>query len=385
MKKLFRKILVFCLWVVVLLSAVLPSQAYTIGDPWDIDLKAFIRNREKREYVEMMVDHYIRTDKDIRNALEGGFSAVFLFDGCSDNLKDPELSDLSYYRVSGVCLVIRLDQNGEPKLVYFNEDASTIPDQPLKYGSWEIPEIGPVGPATVFDGTYQIYSVLHRGEYEALHVRSDFRDGTLDAVYLTPDGGFTKYRASEINVHTRTSNHIGSYGVWSAGCPLVGDGNAWEYSRLIHSTYYTVYDTFEVLNFLGTLTIDRQQLRQELYTLYKNPDAVDTFLENSRSVQPDQYMQTCTEMTIFEEPEVRVAATEASFMSLPCFREEDARTKRLATIPKGEKISAIGSIRNADNSRWYVVSYKGTEGYLFTGDTKPESWFNRFRDLITGE
>ena len=283
MEKLFRKLLVFCLIAGLLLPAVLTAQAYTQGDPCAVDLRAFIHDREKREYVEMMVDHHVRTDRDIRNALEGGFAAVFLFDGCSDNLKDPELSDLSYYRVSGICLVIKLDQNGIPKLIYFNEDASTIPDQPLKYGAWEIPEIGEVGPATVFDGTYQIYSVLHRGEYEALHVRSDFRDGTLDAVYLTPDGGFTKYRASEINVHTRTSNHIATYGMWSAGCPLVGDGNVWEYSRLIHSTYYTTYDTFEVLNFLGTLTIDRQQLRQELYTLYRNPDAVDTILENSRN------------------------------------------------------------------------------------------------------
>ena len=385
MEKLFRKLLVFCLIAGLLLPAVLTAQAYTQGDPCAVDLRAFIHDREKREYVEMMVDHHVRTDRDIRNALEGGFAAVFLFDGCSDNLKDPELSDLSYYRVSGICLVIKLDQNGIPKLIYFNEDASTIPDQPLKYGAWEIPEIGEVGPATVFDGTYQIYSVLHRGEYEALHVRSDFRDGTLDAVYLTPDGGFTKYRASEINVHTRTSNHIATYGMWSAGCPLVGDGNVWEYSRLIHSTYYTTYDTFEVLNFLGTLTIDRQQLRQELYTLYRNPDAVDTILENSRNCQPEMYLNNCSEKDVFEEPEVRFTTTEACLMSLPCFREEDARTKVLQTIPKGEKLSVTGSIRNADNSRWYLVSYQGTEGYLFTGDTKPESWFTRFRELITGK
>ena len=383
MLKRIRKFLLLLLLVGLLCPAVPAASAD--AQPWRPDLRAFMHDPDKREYVETMVDYHLRTDPDIRNALEGGFSAVFLFDGCSDNLKDPELSDLSYYRVSGVCLVIKLDQNGNPKLVYFNEDASTIPDQPLKYGAWEIPEVGEVGPATIFDGTYQIYSVLHRGEYEALHVRSDFRDGTLDAVYLTPDGGFTQYRASEINVHTRTSNHIANYGMWSAGCPLVGDGNAWEYSRMIHSIYYTTYDSFEVLNFLGTLTIDRQQLRQEMYTLYKNPDAVDVILGNSRKIQPDTYLEACSEITVLAEPEIRYTTRETGLMNLPCSWTEDARSKTLKTIPKGKKLSVTGTIRNADDSKWYLVSYEGTEGYLFTGDSKPESWFTRFQALITGE
>ena len=385
MKKLFRRCMLIMLLGALLLAGVPAASAYTPGDPWRVDLKPFIHDRAHREYVEMMVDHYLRTDEDIRNALEGGFAAVFLFDGCSDNMNDPELSDLSYFRVSGVCLAIKLDAAGEPRLVYFNEDASTIPDQPLKYGAWEIPEIGEVGPATVFDGTYQIYSVLHRGEYEALHVRSDFRDGTLDAVYMTPDGNFTTYRASEINVHTRTSNHIASYGMWSAGCHLVGDGTSWDFKRLIYSTYYTTYDTFEVLNFMGTLTIDRQYLRTEMYTLYKNPDAVDTVLQNSRAAQPEMYIHDCSEQTVFEEPEIRYTTRETGLMSLPCKTEEDARTKMLKTIPDNQKLSVTGSIRNADNSKWYIVTFEGTEGYLFTGDTKPESFFTRFRELITGE
>lgn len=384
MKKLFQRLLLL-FWMVLLLPGTLAVSAYAEVDPWRPDLRAFLHDPVKRDYVETMVDYHLRTDKDIQNALEGGFAAVFLFDGCSDNMNDPELSDLSYYRVSGVCLVIKLDQNGKPKLMYFNEDASTIPDQPLKYGAWEIPEIGEVGPATVFDGTYQIYSVQHRGEYEALHVRTDFRDGTVDAVYLTPEGGFTTYRASEINVHTRTSNHIASYGMWSAGCPLVGDGNTWDFHRLFYSAYYTTYDTYELFNYMGTLTIDRQKLRTEMYTLYKNPDAVDTILTNSRSVQPDTYMAECSEITVLEEPEVRFTTKASKLMDLPCFWEEDARTKVLKTIPAGEKLSVTGSIRNADNSKWYTVSYEGVEGYLFTGDTKPESWFTRFRDLITGE
>ena len=101
-----RRILLLVLAMVLLFSATPAASAYEAGEPCRVDLRAFIRDREKREYVEMMVDHHIRTDRDIQNALDGGFSAVFLFDGCSDNMNDPELSDLSYYRVSGVCLVV---------------------------------------------------------------------------------------------------------------------------------------------------------------------------------------------------------------------------------------------------------------------------------------
>ena len=72
-------------------------------------------------------------------------------------------------------------------------------------------------------------------------------------------------------------------------------------------------------------------------------------------------------------------------MNLPCSREEDARTEVLKVIPKTEKLSVTGSIRNADNDKWYIVSYEGTEGYLYTGDTKPESWYYRFRELVTGK
>lgn len=383
MRKLFRNLLILVLLAGMMFPNVPGAAAYTAGDPCLLDLRPFIHDRESREYVEMMVDYHVRTNKDIRSALEGGFAAVFLFDGCSDNMNDPELSDLSYYRVSGVCLVVKLDSHGEPKLIYFNEDASTIPDQPLKYGAWELPEIGEVGPATVCDGTYQLYAVHHRGEYEALHVRTDYYDGSLEAIYMT-EAGFEPYRATEINVHTRTSNHIAGRGMWSAGCPLVGDGHSWDFRRLVHSAYYTTYDTFEVGNFIGTLTIDRMLLRTEMYTLYKNPDAVDVILENSRAIQPQKYMEQCSERTVYEEPEVRLTKKETQLMSLPCFFAEDARTEPLMTVAEDVKLSVTGSIRNADGSKWYTVSYKGADAYLFTGDTRPESWFTRLMDRIKG-
>lgn len=373
-----RRIMHLLLALALLFSAVPRASAYTPGDAYQIDLKAFIHDVDKREYVERMLEHYIRTDRDIQNALDGGFSAVFLFDGCSDNLNDPELSDLTYYRVSGVCLVIKKSTSGQLKLIYFNGDASTIPDRPLKYGAWNLPRVGDVGPATVVDGTYQVYSVRHKGEYEALHLQTDFRDDTVDAVYLTTDGGFTVHRASEINIHTRTSNHIANYGMWSAGCFLVGDGNRWEYDRLLSSAYYTIYDTYESGNFVGTVTVDRKMLWQELYDLYENPDAVEMFLGNAHSVLPSRYISWCMEETLLDEPEVRVASTQMYLMSLPCTQEENACSRIIKTIPKGEKVTVTGSVRNVNQTKWYYASYDGEEGYLFAGDAKRESWWARF-------
>ena len=95
MKKTLQNALFFCLTAVLLLSLSPYVSAYTVGEPYRPNLKAFIQDPEYRDYVEMMVDHHIRTDPDIQNALEGGFAAVFLFDGCSDNMNNPELSDLS--------------------------------------------------------------------------------------------------------------------------------------------------------------------------------------------------------------------------------------------------------------------------------------------------
>ena len=208
----------------ILLFPVIPTgSAYVQGEPFRLDLSRWIENEQRREYVQMMLDYYIRTDPMVRSALDGGFSAVFLFDGCSDNLDDPVLSDLSYYRVSGICVVIKQDGVGNLRMTYFNDDCSTIPDRPLAYGAWKLPKVGEVGPATVCDGTYQLYSVYHKGRYEALNARTEYYDAKVDAVYMTEEG-FVPARATEINVHTRTGNHILTKAMWSAGCPLVGDG-----------------------------------------------------------------------------------------------------------------------------------------------------------------
>lgn len=387
MKKLLR-FLNICLCLVLLLSAAPKAAAYTPGEAYQRDLSAWIQDEERRSYVEMMLDYHLRTNREVQNALTNGFAAMFLFDGCSDNMDDPELSDLSYYRVSGVCVVLKLDAKGNVRMTYINDNASTIPDRPLEYGAWRLAEVGEVGPATVCDGTYQIYSVRHKGQYEALHVRTDYWDTLLDAVYMNPDGYVTS-RASEINVHTRTSNHTSSRGMWSAGCPLVGDGDAWEFWKLMQATYYSTYDSFELDNYIGTLTIDRTFLRTEMYTLYKNPDAVDVILTNSRNILPETYLTQCSEAARYEETVRMKTVRDARVMTLPCSNETDARALTVENLSEGDKVTVLGTIRNSAGNQWYEVEFQGQggnlcSGYIFSGHVEGLNWLERILDSLFG-
>lgn len=378
-----KKILSLILAALLLLSILPEAEAYEAGQAYQKDLSNWIRNDTRREYVEMMLDYHLRTNTMVQQALEGGFAAVFLFDGCSDNLDDPALADLSYYRVSGVCVVLKLDEDGQVRMLYFNDNCSTIPDRPLEYGAWWLTDVGSVGPATVCDGTYQMYSVRHKGKYEALHVRTEYYDEKLDAVYMAP-GGYVSARASEINIHTRTSNHTSGRGMWSAGCPLVGGGAAWEFWKLMYTTYYTTYDEFELGNFVGCVTIDRMCLRQELYTLYGNPDAVDVFLTNSREIQPSAYLNQCQDSQKLEKSKRMTATLNTKLMSLPCSNQTDARSRVLKEFSPGETVEVLGSIRNSAGNLWYWVEYHGQQGYLFSGHMKEVHWLEKLLGSFWG-
>ena len=287
MKKILVRLLSAFLTAALLIPAAPEAAAYEPGDPYSPDLSELIRDADHRTYVETLTDYYMRTNTSVWKALRKGQCAMFLFEGCSDNLNDRRLADLSFYRVSAVCLVVRLDKSGEPYIVYFNQNCSTIPDRPLEYGAWELEDVGEVGPATVRDGTYELYSVKHMGAYEALHVRDSEKDEKISAVYMTPDG-FVATQADCINIHTRTGNHVAGKGMWSAGCMLVGDGDFSQFSELMDSTYYTLYDEFDVGQKVGVVVINRQRMKNKLFALYQNWDAVNKILEKSRPTLPEK-------------------------------------------------------------------------------------------------
>ncbi|MDD5884149.1 MAG: hypothetical protein PUD70_08750, partial [Firmicutes bacterium] len=65
-----------------LLILPIPARAYTPGQAYQRNLHTWIKNDNHRRYVEMMLDYHVRNNPQVRDALAGGFSAVFLFDGC---------------------------------------------------------------------------------------------------------------------------------------------------------------------------------------------------------------------------------------------------------------------------------------------------------------
>lgn len=386
MKKVFLRILSACLCLLLFCSVLPQARAYALGEPLQLDLSDFVKNQEKQDYVEMMLDHYLRTDEKIRQALAEGYCAMFFFEGCSDNMDDPSLSDLTFFRVNAVCIVLKLDDSGEPYIIYFNPNCSTIPDRPLEYGAWSFWDVGDVGPATICDGTYELYSVKHMGQYEALHMRDSYEDGEISAVYMTPDGYVNK-DANSINIHTRTSNHTAGYGMWSAGCLLVGDGNYAQFLEMMDCTYYAVYDLFEVDKKVGTVTINRQFLKEALYGLYENQDAVDMLLSNTRQMLPEEYLSECVWHELYSKTRTMQAAGELKLMSLPCTNEEDARSRVVTTVRQGEEVELLAEVRNPDGIFWYETEYEGQQCFVFGGDLEkiPEGgWFARFMKSLFG-
>ncbi len=373
MNKSFCRPVLFVLLFALLLPLMPGARA---AEDSGIDLAELIENEDRRLYVQAMLGWYLRNDDAVRESLEAGYSAVFFFEGCSDNMDDPELSDLSYYRVSAVCLAVRLDSGGMPYLCYFNENCSTLPDRPLEYGAWSLEDVGAVGPATICDGTYELDTVRHGGAYEALHLRTDADDDTVPAVYMTEDG-FATARADMINIHTRTGNHTIQGAMWSAGCILVGDGDYGIFAELMESVYYPVYETFSIGQLVGTVTIDRQQLKQELYDLYENQDAVDMLLASSRRLLPENYLKQCSGEEGYEQSQTLWTTKETALMTLPCSNATDPRSVAVATAEKGQELEIVGSICNSAGNLWYQVNWQGRLCYCYSGYTENPGWFSR--------
>lgn len=379
MKQFLIRMISIFLCAVLLLPAVPSARAY---ENTELDLSGYIRNSGNRHYAESVLSYHLRENAVVRAILEGGLCALFFIEGCSDNMLDPMRSDLLYYRVSAVCIAVKLDDAGEPQVVYFNEDASTLPDRALSYGAWQLEEVGEVGPATVCDGTYELYSVYHAGSYEALHLRTTYSNDTIAAVYMTPEG-FVTSAANAINIHTRNVDHILEKAMWSAGCLLVGDGEWMEYANLIVASYYSTYDRFFVDRPVGCVTINRQRIREQMNTLYENEEAVETLLAGSADAVPEVYLEQCSQAESFPERTVRAKAS-VSLMTLPCTNASDARSVTVMELSMGEKIDICGSIRNAQGQQWYEVSFFGENCYVPAGNMEevPETLLDRIRSFF---
>ena len=350
MKKCFFRILGFVLLLLLTVTAPQEAAAYETVPHLD----GLIRNSQRKIFAESMLSYHLQENTAVKNALENGYSALFFFEGCSDNVEEAKYRDQSYYRIAAVCIALKLDESGEPAVVYFNDNCSTIPDRPRAIGAWELDGVGQVGPATICDGTYELYSVYHAGSYEALQLRTSCLDETIPAVYMTVDG-FVPAQATYINIHTRTVNHALPEAMWSAGCLLVGYGDFQDFGNLIISTYYSSYKQFRKGIPVGTVTINRQPLREELNELYGDQDLVDAILVSSLYEDPQVYLEQCGAVQEFSEPVFVQAMQETDVMSLPCGKDADSRSVSVIHLAAEETVEVVGSVVNSKGELWYEV------------------------------
>ena len=97
------------------------------------------------EYVNSVIRQRVQEDEDAADGyLRQGLALVFLLEGAGRN-DDPAQRQFAY------CAVVRLDEDGEPAIVYENDFCTTLPDHPkATYDSLDC--------ATVMDGVYDLYT-----------------------------------------------------------------------------------------------------------------------------------------------------------------------------------------------------------------------------------
>lgn len=281
----------------VMLIGMLPmvaTEAEAAGYYSEIDLSgiscSIISNSDKANYVNQMMKYHILSAADdyrVARNLKQGRSVVFFFEGCSDNTDHPTYSDYNKYRLSAYCAVVQ-EINGALKIVYENENCSTIPDNPRK------PELNkneygnPVPVPTVLDGVYNIRSRNHNDRYAALKIVDN--SGSVPVIRCTQTTSRVYDPSGGINIHARSSfrssgaptNGICSTSYSSTGCFIVGlTNNTWsEYNSFINTilgipnaiitTPYKdgVWTKCTEGIDKGLVIVDRSQYKEQLAAIY---------------------------------------------------------------------------------------------------------------------
>lgn len=227
------------------------------------------------EYINSKIYYYLKYEERVVNNLNNGDNVIFFFDGCSSNLSpNSKYSDYKSYHITAYCAVIKL-VNGEPKIVYENNNTSTIPDNPRK------PSLnGGTAVPTVVDGIYNIYLKNHpkgNSSYAAINLGS-FDSGNV--IRLTSNS--SKLDASAgINIHARSkytpTNGVNSNSKSSTGCFNVGlcDDNYVEYNNFIKVTtgVTNAYNNkHSGLNGrgkdIGIAIVDRYNFKEQIKVIY---------------------------------------------------------------------------------------------------------------------
>lgn len=207
---------------------------------------------EYRAYVLTAIKYHIEakrptdyntTDYRVAKNLLKAFNAnadgnvIFFFDGCSINLKDSTpclngfMKDGKRYNRSAVCVVVQLNENGRPEIVFATCNASTIAD------NLRMKSINNGNDISITrDGIYSLKTTNHRDRFVTPHeyyaamnivipLESSVRIPDLD----NTEKGTYYDRATGIDIHsrgsyelvdndTRTYNSTGCFNIGSTMC-----------------------------------------------------------------------------------------------------------------------------------------------------------------------
>ncbi len=337
-----------------------------------VTCSSFISNSTAREYIDMMMEYYLTANPNIVTAMDNGKSAIFMFEGGSDNYSSASYStSSSNIRNQAVCIVVK-KVSGKYSIVFYDENSSSIPSQPQSTGGGAND-----GQTTILDGIYSVYTWNHQGKYGALQINTS-------KGYYTPPSNLNGVvnTASGINIHTRTSSQALSGGsAWSWGCQLIGSGNTTAntfntFMKTVTGITYNVWNSWGDFNTITTGTdagyyiLDRQLALSGLASLY-NSTALSNITAASRTAREEatkNYLNNCTYYPSYCD--IRFTASTKAY-SYPCTTETDSTSVVIATIPEGQEVPAYALYLNDKNEYWYkIITYGTTPAYVYAGDTE---------------
>lgn len=168
---------------------------------------------ESADYVNELILARVESDMAEGKYLKNGLSLVFLIEGAG-------VSDETTQRQNGLCVVVRLNDAGEPMIVYENNESTSIPDHPK--ATYET-----VDCATVMDGCYDLYTDnrLECGVL-ALERRGIIQVLRFNSKTIKGNRGYLE-EADGIHIHARKEwkNTVeDTLKPYSRGCLMVGVG-----------------------------------------------------------------------------------------------------------------------------------------------------------------
>ena len=121
-----------------------------------------------------------------------------------------------------------------------------------------------------------------------------------------------------------------------------------------------------------------------MYEQGRREPSVDMLLTNSRKIQPEHYLNQCSDRKDWQETERKKVSRDTVIMSLPCSNATDARSREQLPLRAGMKVDVLGTICNTQGNTWYQVAFEGQKGYVHAPHLEEMGFFEKLWDSLLG-